>query len=305
MKIIFMGTADFAVPIFERIIDSNHEVVAVYTKAPTKKSRGLLVEKTPVHKVADFHKINVLTPKTLRNQEEMNIFSNINADAVVVAAYGLIIPDFFLNFCKFGCINIHPSDLPRWRGAAPIQRSMMACDERTAICIMKMDSGIDTGPIFLKKQLQLDKNKTIHQLTEEYARIGAEMLIQTLEDLENGRATLTEQSEDGVTYANKITAEEGKIDWNEHSNSIHGKIMALTPNAYFMHNNLQIKAIKSHLVEGRTTESPGTVLSKNFDIVCGDDSIINIEKLQRPGGKVLDTKDFLCGYKIQVGEVIN
>lgn len=304
MKIIFMGTADFAVPILEKIIESNHEVVAVYTKAPTKKSRGLLVEKTPIHKVADLHKINVLTPKTLRNQEEMSVFSDINADAVVVAAYGLIVPDFFLNFCKFGCINIHPSDLPRWRGAAPIQRSMMACDETTAICIMKMDSGIDTGPIFLKRQLQLDKNKTIHQLTEEYAKIGVEMLIQTLEALENGKTMLTTQSEDGATYANKITPEESKIDWNDCASSVHGKIMALSPNAYFMHNNLQIKAIQSHLVEGQTCEPPGTVLNKNFDIACGGGSVIKIEKLQRPGGKVLNTKDFLCGYKIPVGEII-
>lgn len=300
-----MGTADFAVPILERIIDSNHKVVAVYTKAPTRKSRGLSIEKTPIHKVAELHKISILTPKTLRNQEELNIFLNIDADVVVVAAYGLIIPENFLNFCKFGCINIHPSDLPRWRGAAPIQRSMMAFDETTAICIMKMDSGIDTGPVFLKKHLELDKNKTINELTKEYAEIGAEMLIQTLKDLEDGRATLTEQSEDGITYANKITHEEGRINWKESADAIHGKVMALTPNAYFFHKDLQIKAIKSHVIPGRTSEIPGTVLNKNFEIACGDGSIIKIDKLQRPGGKVLDTKDFLCGYKIPVGTIID
>ena len=234
----------------------------------------------------------------------MDVFSSIQADIVVVAAYGLIIPDFFLNFCKFGCINIHPSDLPKWRGAAPIQRSIMACDETTAICIMKMDSGIDTGPIFLKKRLNLDKNKTIYQLTEEYAKIGAEMLIQTLADLEMSHATLTEQSKEGVTYASKIIPEEGKINWNENANTVHGKIMALTPNAYFTHNDLKIKAIKSHLVDGKTTEVPGTVLNKNFEVACNNGSIIRIEQLQKPGGKVLNTKDFLCGYKISVGMVI-
>ncbi len=299
-----MGTADFAVPVLERIINSSHEVVAVYTKVPTKKSRGLSIEKTPIHKVADLHHINVVTPKTLRNQEAMDVFSSIQADVVVVAAYGLIIPDFFLNFFKFGCINIHPSDLPKWRGAAPIQRSIMACDETTAICIMKMDSGIDTGPIFSKKQLILDKNKTIHQLTKEYAEIGAEMLIHTLADLENNHVTLIEQSKEGVTYAGKIIPEEGKINWNEDANVVHGKIMALTPNAYFIHKGLQIKAIKSHLIDGKTTEIPGTVLNKNFELACNNGSIIRIEQLQKPGGKVLNTRDFLCGYKIPVGMVI-
>lgn len=304
MKIVFMGTSAFAMPILSRIIDSKHQVVAVYTKAPSKQSRGMNLSKTPIHALAEQNQIKVLTPKTLRTPSEVDILTNLKADVVVVAAYGLIIPESFLNICKFGFINVHPSDLPRWRGAAPIQRSMMVCDEETAICIMKMDAGVDTGPVFLKKQLKLDKTKTIHQLTEDYAQLGSEMLLQTLKDLEQGTAIATPQSEIGATYASKILSEEEQINWQEAAQTIHGRIMALTPAAFFVDNDLKIKAIESTVIDQTTTEVPGTVLNKELDIACGSGTTLRITKLQRPGGKVLQAKDFLCGYKMPVGKII-
>jgi methionyl-tRNA formyltransferase len=229
----------------------------------------------------------------------------IGADVAVVAAYGLIIPENILNLYKFGCINIHPSDLPRWRGAAPIQRSMMAGDDTTAVCIMKMDSGIDTGPIYSKKQLILDKTKNIHALTMEYAQIGAEILLEVLDKIENNTYRLYDQTDTNITYASKILPTDEKIDFSESAQCVHGKIMALTPNAYFTHQEFNIKAIESILTDKISDDNSGSVISKQLEIVCGDNKVIRITKLQRPGGKILDTQAFLCGYKIPVNTILS
>ena len=304
MKIVFMGTSAFAVPILQRLIESKHQIIAVYTKQPSKKSRGMSLQKSLVHTISDCNNIFVHTPKTLRDQSEVDKFMQIGADVAIVAAYGLIIPENILNLYKFGCINIHPSDLPRWRGAAPIQRSMMAGDDTTAVCIMKMDSGIDTGPIYSKKQLILDKNKNIHELTIEYAQIGAEILLEVLDKVENNTYEVSDQTDINITYANKILPIDEKIDFSESAQCVHGKIMALTPNAYFIHQGLNIKAIESVLTDKISDHNSGSVISKQLEIVCGDNNVIRITKLQRPGGKVLDTQAFLCGYKIQVNTIL-
>lgn len=300
-----MGTSAFAVPVLEKLIDSKHKVVAVYTKQPSNQSRGMSLKKSLIHTTADCNNIPVYTPKTFRDQLEVDKFLQIDADIAVVAAYGLIIPESILNGYKFGCINIHPSDLPRWRGAAPIQRSMMAVDNTTAICIMKMDSGIDTGPIYSKKQLTLDKSKNIHQLTVEYAQIGAEMLLDVLEMVENNTYELQSQTDIGATYASKILPMDEKIDFSESSDCVHGKIMALTPNGYFTCQGLNIKAIESVLTDKISDKIPGSVISKQLEVVCGDGKVVRITKLQRPGGKILDTQAFLCGYKIPIGTTLS
>ncbi len=300
-----MGTAAFAVPIFNRLITSQHKIVALYTKPPTKQSRGMSLQKSPTHTIADCSNIPVYTPKTFRNQLVIEEMLKIDADVVVVVAYGSIIPESILEEYKFGCINIHPSDLPRWRGAAPIQRSMMAGDDTSAVCIMQMDSGIDTGPIYSKKQFILDKTKNIHQLTVEYAEIGAEMLLDVLDKIENNNLKPEIQNNDGATYASKILPEDEKINFNDTAVSVHGKIMALTPNAYFIHNELKIKAVESILIDKTVDEDPGSVISKQFEIACGDNKVVQITKLQRPGGKILDTQAFLCGYKIPINIILN
>lgn len=305
MKIVFMGTSAFAVPVLEKLIESKHQIIAVYTKQPSKKSRGMSLQKSPIHIIADYNNITVHTPKTLKDQSEVDKLTEINADIAVIAAYGLIIPENILSLYKFGCINIHPSDLPRWRGAAPIQRAMMAGDHLTSICIMKMDSGIDTGPIYSKKQLILDKTKNIHQLTIEYAEIGAEMLLEVLDMVENNTYELQNQTDTGITYASRILSVDEKIDFSEPAQCVHGKIMALTPNAYFLNQGLHIKAIESVLTDKVSDQNIGSVISKQLEVVCGDNKVLHITKLQRPGGKILDTKAFLCGYNIPLNTILD
>ncbi len=306
MKIIFMGTSAFAVPVLQGLINSQHDVVAVYTKAPSKQSRGMKAHKSLTHNLAEQHGIPVVTPTTLKGHEALDVLNSFEADVIVVAAYGLIIPQQILDSCKYGCINVHPSDLPRWRGAAPIQRSMMSCDENTAICIMQMDAGIDTGPIFMKEVIPLDQDKDIHQLTRKYAEIGTKMLLKTLDDISKCIAIAIPQSLEGITYAHKITTDEEKIDWYNTATVIHAKIRALTPNAYCIHNNMRIKVVEAIVVDVNNptyvNAVPGTVFEKNLSVLCGGSTAIQITKLQRSGGKILNTKDFLCGYKIVLGD---
>jgi len=305
MKIIFMGTSAFAAPILKGLLASKHQVVAIYTKPPSRQSRGMSMAKSTIHTIADYNKIPVYTPKTFRDQSEVAQFKQIDSDITVVAAYGLIIPDSILNHNKFGCVNIHPSDLPRWRGAAPIQRAMMAGDNTTAVCIMKMDNGIDTGPIYARKELILDKTKNIHQLTEEYSELGLLMLLNILDCIIVNNYKLQIQSDIGATYAGKILSGEEKIDFSQSAHCIHGKIMALTPNAYFIHEDSHIRAVESILTDKTSDLKPGTVITKQLEIVCGDNRVILLTKLQRPSGKILDTKAFLCGYRIPIDSILS
>lgn len=304
MRVVFMGTSAFATPVLERLIESKHTIVAVYTKPPSRQSRGMAYHKSLVHAIAEKNNLPVLSPKSFKDRLEVETFRNLRADVAIVAAYGLIIPKSLLEGCKFGCINIHPSDLPRWRGAAPIQRSMMAGDDNTAICIMKMDEGIDTGPIYAKKLLALDKTKNIHQLTQEYSEIGAQMLLEVLCQIENGSASLIAQTTETASYASRISAEDERINFSEVAACVHGRIMALTPTAYFHHQNLQIRALESILTNNYSDALPGTVISGNLDVVCGDGRVVKITKLQRAGGKTLEARAFLCGHKIPVGSVL-
>ena len=295
-----MGTGPFAVPVLNRLLTSRHKIVAVYTKNNPKPDKSAN-NKSQVSSIASCNNITCHTPKTFKIQSEVDKFLSIDADIAVVASYGLIIPEAILNGYKFGCINIHPSDLPKWRGAAPIQRAVMAGDNTTAVCIIKMDSGIDTGPIYNKKQLLLDKTKNIHQLTAEYADIGSELLLETLDKIELNNYRLSKQSQDGASYASKIQPQDEIINFNDTAAQVHGKIMALTPNAHFEHQGLRIKAIESFLTEKTYDAKPGTVISKQLEVVCGDKKVIKITKLQRSGGKILETQAFLCGCKIPIG----
>lgn len=305
MKIVFMGTSAFAVPILQQLIASIHEVVGIYTKAPSRQSRGMSMKKSLIHTIADCNKIPVYTPKTFKDQSEVDKLYEIDADIAVVAAYGLIIPESIISYYKFGCINIHPSDLPRWRGAAPIQRSIMAGDNTTAVCIMRMDSGIDTGPIYDKKQFLLDKTKNFHQLTQEYAELGGIMLLEVLDKIANNNYKLQLQSDIGITYASKILPTDEIIDFSQSIDTVHGKIMALTPNAYFTYHDLKIKVIDSIVTDKISDHLPGIVITKQLEVVCSDNRVILLTKLQRPGGKILDTKAFLCGYNIPIGSILN
>lgn len=300
-----MGTSAFAAPILQGLISSKYQVVAVYTKKPSRQSRGMSIAKSIIHTIADCNAIPVYTPKTFKDQSEIEVFKQIECDITVVAAYGLIIPDSILNHNKFGCVNVHPSNLPRWRGAAPIQRAMMAGDNTTGVCIMKMDSGIDTGPIYDKREFILDKTKNFHQLTNEYAEVGLTMLLDVLDGIKNNTYKLSIQSKIGITYANKILPTEEKIDFSQPAVNIYGTIMALTPNAYFTYQDMNIKAVEAFLTDKISDRQPGTIITKQLEVACGDNRVILLTKLQRPGGRILDTQAFLCGYKIPIDSILN
>ena len=294
-KIIFMGTPDFAVPALKKLAGSGHEIVAVYTAPPKPAGRGKNLSKSAVHLVAETLNLQVLTPALLKNEVLPP------SDFAVVAAYGLLLPEQVLNAPKFGCINIHPSLLPRWRGAAPIQRTIMAGDEETAVCLMKMDKGLDTGDVLSEKKFAVGE-MTAGELHDKCAGLGAEMVLDVIANIENIKPS--KQSEQGVTYAKKITREDEKINWAESAESIKNKIRGLNPypGAYFEYNGEKIKVLKAEVVEKQG--KAGNVLNDNLTIACGKNAL-QILELQRPGKKAMNTREFLNGNKIVLGTVLN
>ena len=284
-----MGTPDFAVPCLKALIDSSHEIVAVYTAPPKPAGRGKELKKSKVHEVAEAAGLKVLTPASLK-QETLP-----DADIAVVAAYGLLLPEHILNAPKHGCINIHPSLLPRWRGAAPIQRSIMAGDKMTAVCIMKMDKGLDTGDVLLKTEFDLEPKITAGVLHDKCAEIGARLTLEVIDNIE--KITPVRQSEEGVTYAKKITSEDEKIDWKKPAQEIEQIIRGLNPfpAAYFLHNGEKIKVFEADVVD--KSGEAGKVLDEYLTIACGEKAL-QIKQLQRSGKRIMTAKEFLNGSRI-------
>ena len=296
-----MGTPEFAVPALKDLIESpKHEVVALYTKSPAISGRGLNIEKSATQLLAEQYKnISIMTPRTLRNDDEVNIIKNFNADVIVVAAYGLILPASVLNITRHGCINIHPSDLPRWRGAAPIQRSIMAGDKETAMCIMRMDEGIDSGDIVMKEMVEIEDSMTANELSLYMANLGSQNLLKVLDDLENGTAVFHKQSDIGITYANKINRSEERIVWNRSAEEIYCQIKAFAPRpcAHFIYNNERIKIVAASWSNDHHDMHPGTVVDAKLTIACGK-GFLTPTLLQREGRKMIYTDAFLRGYLI-------
>ena len=297
MKIIFMGTPDFAVPTLTEIVSRGHEVVAVYTRAPKPAGRGQAERKSPIHLASEGFGIPVRTPKSLRNTEEQAAFAALEADVGVVVAYGLILPKPILDAPHLGCLNLHGSLLPRWRGAAPIQRAVLAGDPRTGVMVMKMDEGLDTGPVALAEEMPIGPEMTTGELHDRMMRVGADLMGRALAALERGSLTFTPQPEAGVTYARKIEKSETRIDWSKPATEVHNLIRGMSPfpGAWFDlalgSTIVRVKVLRSTLAEGQG--APGTILP-GLTIACGGGAV-RLVTVQREGRAAIDAAAFLRG----------
>lgn len=302
MRVVFMGTPEFSVPILTAIIGHGYEVVAVYTQPPRPAGRrGLELTKSPVHEKAEQFGIPVFTPKSLKSAEEQEVFASLEADVAIVVAYGLLLPQAILDAPRLGCYNGHASLLPRWRGAAPIQRAIMAGDTETGMMIMKMDAGLDTGPVAMAEKVAITPDMTAGELHDRLSMIGADLMIRAMGALERESLALQPQAEDGVTYAAKIDKAEARIDWSKPAQEVHNTIRGLSPfpGAWCeMEINGAVERVKlqrSTLGEGRG--EPGTVLDDRLTIACGEGAV-RLVTLQRSGGKPLPAQEFLRGQRV-------
>jgi methionyl-tRNA formyltransferase len=305
LRLVFMGTPEFSVPVLERLIQSSHQVVAVYSQPPRPSGRGHQVQKSPVQCLAESHSIPVFTPLSLKPEEEKDLFRSHQADLAVVIAYGLLLPKAILDAPRYGCLNVHASLLPRWRGAAPIQRAIEAGDTETGITIMKMDVGLDTGPMLLTAKQPITLETTSPLLHDQLSHLGADIILEAIKGYTNETLMPEEQPSDGVTYAHKLTKEEGFLDWEQSADALERKIRALNPwpGTWMIHQGTKIKIQKAVVVPSLSPSSPGLILDDSLTISCGEKAL-RILKLQRPGGSALDTEDFLRGYPIPQGTLL-
>lgn len=298
MRIIFMGTPDFAVQTLTEIVNAGHQVVAVYTQPPRPAGRGKELRKSPVHVAADGLGIEVFTPNNFKDTSDCEIFAAHNADVGVVVAYGLLLPTPILSAPAHGCLNLHGSLLPRWRGAAPIQRAIMAGDAETGVMVMQMDKGLDTGPVALTATIAISPDMTAQELHDQMMAVGADLMVQALGALAKGELTFEAQNEDGATYAKKIDKAEAHIDWAQPASAVHNLIRGLSPfpGAWFeielQGKPVRIKALKSQLAKGKG--QPGTVLDDGLTIATSDGAV-KLLSVQRQGKGVMDVADFLRG----------
>jgi methionyl-tRNA formyltransferase len=304
LRIVFMGTPDFSVPMLAEIIGAGHEVVAAYSQPPRPAGRGNQERKSPVQVYAEAAGVPVHTPKSLRNPEAQAIFSNHKADVAVVVAYGLILPKAVLDAPTYGCLNMHASSLPRWRGAAPIQRAIMAGDTSTACMVMQMDVGLDTGPVCLSEQVPIAPDMTAGQLHDTLSTRGASLMVRALAALERGSLKSTTQPAEGITYAAKIDKAEAHIDFSKPAADVHNHIRALSPfpGAWFEVNGERIKVLRTAVEPLVSPAAPGSVVRATDDLVvaCGNDAVSLLE-LQRAGKKPMRALDLLRGFALQSG----
>ncbi len=309
LRIVFMGTPDFAVPTLRAIAGAGHEIAAVYTQPPRPGGRrGLEPVPSPVERAARELGVEVRTPLSLRNEVEQEAFRILGADAAVVVAYGLLLPKPVLEGTRLGAFNGHASLLPRWRGAAPIQRAIMAGDAETGMMVMKMDEGLDTGPVALTEKVTIHPDMTAGELHDELMEVGAGLMVRALLALEEGSLPLSPQRAEGVTYAKKIEKGETRVDWTRPGWQVHNHIRGLStfPGAWCEMSiggrAERVKLLRSTLGEGNG--SPGAVLDDSLTIACGEGAV-RLEELQRAGGKALRAADFLRGAKLEKGMVIS
>jgi len=302
LRLIFMGTPDFAVPTLLELVAHGHEIAAVYTRAPKPAGRGMKLQPTPVEQEARRLGIPVLTPKTLRTPEAIDEFRPHDADAAIVVAYGMILPQAILDAPKLGCFNLHASLLPRWRGAAPINRAIMAGDTETGVMVMKMDVGLDTGDVAMAERLTIPDTMTAADLHDALAPLGADLMVRAMGGLERGKLQLIRQSEEGVTYAAKIEKAEARIDWSRPSREVLRHIHGLSPfpgawcEAALDAETARIKIL--HCEPARAAGAPGEVLDDRLTIACGNGAI-RILELQRAGKAPMKAADFLRGTPLK------
>ena len=300
-KVVFMGTPEFSVPILEAIDRSEYEVSCVYTQAPTKSNRGQKLNISPVYKCAQNLKLIIRSPKNLNSNEEFEFIKKLNPDIVVVVAYGQIISKKILDLPKEGFINIHASLLPKWRGAAPIQRSIMNLDTVTGISIMKIVEDLDAGPVMKKIQIKIDESTNTEELSKNLSKISSESIVEVLDNIFEKKSKFVEQNHELATYAKKINKNESEINWNENAKKILAKINGLNPNpgAWFVYKKIRHKIWKAKIAE--KIGLSGTILDNNFIIGCGDKSLEIIE-IQKEGKNKLSLKNFLMGTNFVQGD---
>jgi methionyl-tRNA formyltransferase len=304
LRLVFMGTPDFAVPTLAHIVDRGHEVAAVYTRAPKPSGRGMERQPSPVEREARRLGLPVLTPATLRTPEAQQQFRAHAADAAVVVAYGLILPKAVLEAPQLGCFNLHASLLPRWRGAAPINRAIMAGDTESGVMVMRMDEGLDTGPVAMAERVPIGPDMTAGELHDRLAGLGATLMGRALDALGSGALKLTPQAADGVTYAAKIDKAETRIDWKRPWQAVHDHCRGLSPfpGAWFelpgQAAPLRVRVLRTTRAEG--SGAPGTVLDNRLAVACGDGAV-RILELQRAGRAPMASEEFLRGTPLPPG----
>jgi len=307
LRTIFMGTPDFAVPTLSALLGHGHEIVACYSRAPAPAGRGMALRLSPVHQAAERFGIPVLTPSTLRTPEALDEFRSYQADVAIVVAYGMLLPKDILDVPPLGCLNLHASLLPRWRGAAPIQRAIMAGDPETGVAVMKMAEGLDTGPVGMVERLVIAPELNAGEAHEILARLGADLMVRALAALGRGGLSFREQSTEGVTYARKISNDECKIDWSASAQTIHDHIRGLAPfpGAYTMidlgKGPERVKILRATITEG--VGAPGQILDDALTIACGNGALRLLD-LQRAGAKALPVDLFLRGVSLPAGQRI-
>jgi len=295
-----MGTPDFAVPCLRHLIEQRHDLVAVYSQPPRPSGRGYKLTPSPVHQLAEKHGIPVYTPASLKTPEIQAQFADHQADAAIVAAYGLILPQAILDAYPMGCLNVHPSRLPRWRGAAPLQRTIMAGDTETAMTIMQMDAGLDTGDILSEQPVGIPSGMTAGELHDHMAALAGPAILAALHGLRAGTASPRKQSENGVTYAQKISKDEARIDWTQPADTVLHHIHGLSPypGAYFEYQGEKIKLLKA--AAASASGAAGTLLDDQLTLACGSGAIRPL-LLQRAGKKPMPLDEFLRGFTLPKG----
>ncbi len=299
-RLVFMGSPDFSVPTLARLLDAGYEVACVYSQPPRPAGRGHRERLSPVHAFAESRGLPVHTPRSLKSADEQSRFAALGADAAVVAAYGLILPKAVLDAPRLGCFNVHASLLPRWRGAAPIQRAILAGDSETGVTIMRMDEGLDTGPMLLTGRVPITRETTARDLHDALARLGAGLMVEALRGVAGGTLEPIPQPGTGATYARKLERDEGRLDWSLPAEHLDRMVRALNPwpGAWFEHRGERIKvlAAETEPAEG----PPGTVVDDRLGVACGA-GVLRPLRVQRPGRGAVDTDAFLRGYPVPPG----
>ena len=307
LRIAFMGSPSIALGVLEALIAAGHEIACVYSQPPRPAGRGQKLTPTPVHAFAEARSLDVRTPKSLKKAEEQAAFAELNLDAAVVVAYGLILPQPILDAPRLGCLNMHASILPRWRGAAPIQRAIMAGDTETGIDAMMMEAGLDTGPVLASVRTPITPEDTAGTLHDRLAGLAADLAPRALAGLADGSLKSLPQTDDGMTYAAKITADDQRIDWSKPAAEVDCRIRGLAPapgawcEADLGQGPVRLKLLFSELTNLWNPAPPGTLLDDQLAVACGDGRAVRLLKLQKPGGKPLDARDFLAGTPVAAG----
>ena len=302
MRLAFMGTPDFSAPVLAELAAAGHEIAAVYTRAPAAAGRGHKLTPSPVHQLAESLGLEVRTPKNFKDGAEVEAFRALGLDVAVVVAYGIILPQAVLDAPRFGCLNLHASLLPRWRGAAPIQRAIMAGDKVTGVQVMRMEAGLDTGPVMLSETVSIAGNDTAGSLHDKLSAVAAQLAPRALAALGRGGLVAAPQPEEGVVYAHKISAGEARIDWSRPAAEVDRHIRGLSPfpGAWFETDGARVKVLMSRIAKG--AGAPGDVLDTDGRLVvaCGEGAV-ELATLQRAGKKAQDAKEFLRGFALEKG----